>query len=143
MLENSLSLPRPVANQILAHAIKQPGEEICGLLARSNDDDEDFQYYPVANVANDSARRFEMDSKQQIDAMRTMRDREQSLIAIVHSHPDATAKPSSIDIELNEYQDVYTIIISLNTKGVLDMRCFMPTGGEAMQEVELELMHET
>lgn len=141
MLENSLSLPRPLANQLLTHAQKNPDNEVCGLIGRGQDDHHNIEYYPVRNIADDSAHRFEMDPKQQIDAMKQMRDNKQSLFAIVHSHPTAQATPSSIDLERIEYDDVYYLIISLNTKGVLDMRSYLLTAN-GMQEVEMELEHE-
>ena len=141
VLENSLSLPRPLANQLLSHAQKNPDNEVCGLIGRDQSDHHNIDYYPVSNIADDTAHRFEMEPKQQIAAMKQMRDRNQALFAIVHSHPSAQATPSSIDLERIEYDDVYYLIISLNTKGVLDMRSYL-LRGNGMQEVELLLEHD-
>jgi len=67
-----------------------------------------------------------------------MREKQQELFAIVHSHPNASAVPSQRDIEKNGYKDVYYIIISLNTKGVLEMRAYVQDK-ESMQEIDLIL----
>ena len=82
VLENSLSLPRPLANQLLSHAQKNPDNEVCGLIGRDENDLHNIDYYPVSNIADDTAHRFEMDPKQQIAAMKQMRDRNQALFAI-------------------------------------------------------------
>jgi len=47
-----------------------------------------------------------------------------SPFAIYHSHPHAPATPSTTDIELANYPDALHLIISLNTKGVLEIRGF-------------------
>jgi proteasome lid subunit RPN8/RPN11 len=56
--------------------------------------------------------------------MANMRDQGEELFAIYHSHPTAPAEPSAIDLELAAYPDALYLIISLNTKGILEMRGF-------------------
>lgn len=119
---NPVTLPRPIVNQILHQAQQASDEEICGLIGGNA---RDFtRCYPVANVASDRHRLFEMDPRGLIDALRTMRDRGEELKAIYHSHPDAPAQPSLADIQQHEYPDVLYLIVSLATKGVLDLRGF-------------------
>ncbi len=138
MSDNSqtLELPRPLVNKILAHAQQNPSMEVCGLIG--NDATGKKDYYTVENISADPSCRFLMDAPQQINAMKKMRDRQQQLFAIVHSHPTASAEPSQLDIDENSYKNVFYIIISLNTKGVLEMRAYTQTE-DAMQEVELIL----
>ena len=87
-----------------------------------------------------------MDASQQIKAMKQMREKQQQLYAIVHSHPTTNATPSQLDITENDYKDVYFLIISLNTRGVLEMRAYIQLRNAmqevAMQEVELILEDE-
>jgi proteasome lid subunit RPN8/RPN11 len=73
--------------------------------------------------------------------MKKMRDRKQALFAIVHSHPTSAAIPSDLDIEENSYKNAYYVIISLNTKGVLEMRAYTHND-DSMQEVDLILEDE-
>lgn len=120
----SLELPRPLVNQILAHAQKNPHEEICGLISSKNG--KAARYYSIANVARNKAERFEMSGAQQIAAMKHMRQHKETLMAIVHSHPMAPAIPSELDKKNDAYPDVYYLVVSLNTKGVLELRCFLP-----------------
>ncbi len=133
---NTLSLPRPLVNKILAHAQSNPDVEICGLIGNSNSQIKN--YYPIDNISKKPSCRFLMDAPQQITAMKKMREHEQQLFAIIHSHPTTTATPSQRDIDENTYKDVFYLIISLNTKGVLEMRAYIQQK-KSMQEIELVL----
>lgn len=134
--EQTLFLPRPMVNQILAHAQQNPDIEVCGLIGNNAADNKN--YYAVDNVSKNPSCRFLMDAPQQIKAMKKMREKQQELFAIVHSHPAANAEPSLLDIKENTYKDVYYIIISLNTKGVLEMRAYTQQT-DSMQEIDLVL----
>ena len=138
--QQTLYLPRPLVNKILAHAQKNSEVEVCGLIGNSDSDQKD--YYAIDNVAKDPECHFLMDAPQQIDAMKKMREKQQTLFAIVHSHPTADAEPSPLDIKENSYKDVFYIITSLNTKGVLEMRAFTQNK-DSMQEVDLILEDES
>jgi len=119
---DTLHLPRPLVNKILAHAQQNSDVEVCGLIG--NDKSCIKKYYPIHNISKNPSCRFLMDAPQQIKAMKQMREKQQQLFAIVHSHPTATATPSSLDIKEINYKDAYYIIISLNTQGVLEMRAY-------------------
>ncbi len=134
--ENTLYLPRPLVNKILAHAQKNPATEVCGLVGYNRIDKKD--YYTIDNISKNPSCRFLMDAPQQIKAMKDMREKQQELFAIVHSHPQASAVPSPLDIEENDYKDVFYIIVSLNTEGVLEMRGYTQDK-DSMQEVDLIL----
>ncbi len=134
--KNTLHLPRPLVNKILAHAQQNPDIEVCGLIGNNNSNEKN--YYPIDNIANNPSCRFLMDAPQQISAIKKMRDKQQQLFAIVHSHPSTNATPSQLDIDESNYKDVFYIIISLNTKGVLEMRAYTQQQ-KNMQEVDLIL----
>jgi proteasome lid subunit RPN8/RPN11 len=136
----TLYLPRPLVNRLLAHAQQNPTIEVCGLIA--NDASDHKEYYAIENVAQEPGCRFLMDAPQQIRAMKKMRERQQQLFAIVHSHPTTDAHPSALDIQENSYKEAYYIIISLNTKGVLEMRAYTQQQ-DSMQEIELILEDES
>ena len=140
LTDKTLSLPRPLVNKILAHAQQNPKVEVCGLIGNSigNNGSVAKNYYPIDNVANNPGSHFLMDAPQQIKAMKQMREKQQTLLAIVHSHPTADARPSQLDIKENTYKEVFYIIISLNTKGVLEMRAYVQQE-DSMEEIELLL----
>ncbi len=135
----TLYLPRPLVNTVLAHAQKTPEIEVCGLIGSSESGEKD--YYPIDNVSRNPSCKFLMDAPQQINAIKKMRGKQQQLFAIVHSHPHANAIPSQLDIDENNYKNVYYIIISLNIKGVLEMRAYRQQQ-ESMLEIDLILEDE-
>ncbi|MHB8743468.1 MAG: M67 family metallopeptidase [Sulfuricaulis sp.] len=136
---NGIRLPRSIVNQLLQLAQRSPQEEICGLISR---DRHGFKKcYPIANTARDRKRLFTLDPRGQIAAMRSMREHEEELAAIFHSHPDAPPLPSLADIEQHEYPGVLYLIISLGTQGVLEMRGFHICG-RAIKEVAIGLREE-
>ena len=119
---HTVNLPRPLVNKILTLAQAKEAQEICGFISRDQHDN--FKVIPVKNIATDPARFFEMDPAETIQAMKTMRDQASELFAIYHSHPASPAFPSKTDIEQAGYPDALYLIISLNTKGVLELKAF-------------------
>ncbi len=118
----TIRLPRSIVNRILERAQASPDEEVCGLLGtrggRITTD------YPVDNVAGDPSHRYVMDPAGQIAAMRTMRERGETLFAIYHSHPSGPASPSATDVAEANYPDAVYLIVSLDTRGVLELRAY-------------------
>jgi len=119
-MNQTISIPRTLANRLLTLAQLSPEAEICGLI--SNDSNKNYRVYPVDNIADDSRCIFEMDPQQQISTFKQIREKQQDLFAIYHSHPNNDAIPSKKDLADSAYTDALNIIISLNTAGVLDMR---------------------
>ncbi len=120
-------LPRPLINQLLAQAQKSPEAEVCGLIGAGG---EAHTLYPIANIAEQADHLFAMEPRGQIDAMRTMREAGETLFAIYHSHPHAPAKPSAADLKEAAYPEALYLIVSLDTKGVLDLRGYRLSDGE-------------
>lgn len=116
----TVHIDRTIINRILSHALHAPEQEVCGLIGAQAGTPR--QVYPIKNVAAATDHLFAMDPQQQIDAMRRMRDNGETLFAIYHSHPHAPAAPSAIDLEQAAYPEALYLIISLNTKGVLEMQ---------------------
>lgn len=135
---STLVLPRRLANQILTHAQQNPETEICGLISAQNNQPK--HYYPVPNIAANSATLFHMDEHAQIAAMKEMREQNEELLAIVHSHPHSIAEPSALDQAQHQYPDAYYLIVSLNTVGVLELRAFKQVS-QKFEAVELILEH--
>lgn len=133
----TIALPRNAVNQLLRHAQTASEDEVCGLIGIGAGGA--VRVYPVANVASDTHRLFAMEPKGQIDAMRKMREAGESLFAIYHSHPHAPAAPSAIDLQQAAYPEALYLIISLDTKGVLELRGYR-LRESAVESVELELL---
>jgi len=137
MIKKEISLPRKLVNELLHLAQLSQDEEVCGFVGKNAAGA--YTCYPVENVADDPSKRFLMHAEYQLSAMKQMREREEEMFAIFHSHPSAPAIPSAMDIEQAAYPDTYYLIISLNTKGVLEMRCFKLLHDENIVEITLRM----
>lgn len=84
-------LKKKTINAILAHAKTGYPEEICGVVVITPDNVE--EYVKCVNIANDKTKDFKMCPSSFMEA-----DGKGEIVGIVHSHPDATARPSSHDI---------------------------------------------
>lgn len=129
-------LPRHLVNQILHQAQSSPDVEVCGLIAGKGG--RPLRAIPIPNVADQPQRLFAMDPALQIDAQRRMREQGEYLFGIYHSHPQSPAEPSDTDLQQAAYPEALYIIVSLRTKGVLEMRGFRLRDGHATQ-VHLEI----
>lgn len=110
---STVHFPCALIEQLQELAQQSPDTEICGLVAAI--DSRPSQVYPITNVAEKPQRHFLLDAKQQIDAMRQMRDTDETLFAIYHSHPNGSPEPSQEDIEKAAYPDALYLILSLTS----------------------------
>ncbi|MDD5460589.1 MAG: M67 family metallopeptidase [Methylococcales bacterium] len=122
MMIPEIQISRKITNQLMHLAQQSPDAEVCGLIGGKNG--LATHCYPVKNAAEQPRQRFMLDASEQISAMTKIRGSGEELFAIYHSHPSAPALPSSADLELAAYPDALYLIISLNTKGILEMRGF-------------------
>jgi len=116
-----LELPRAAVNRLLAAAQASPDEEVCGFVVR---DGNDCVILPVRNISTEPTCRFEMDPAGMVEAFRHARDDGEEILAIYHSHPSGPPFPSALDQELAYYPDLPYLVISLGTRGVLELRAF-------------------
>ena len=136
MTNEEIQIPRKITNQLLHQAQLSPSTEICGLIGSRNGIP--VSCYQVDNGANQPQKNFLLDAKQQIASMAKMRELGEDLFAIYHSHPTSPASPSQADITMAAYPDAVYLIISLNTKGVLELRGFR-IKPDKVQELSLVL----
>jgi proteasome lid subunit RPN8/RPN11 len=137
MSTKEIQISRKITTQLLHLAQISPEQEVCGLIGSINNIASSC--YPIENTAEQPERRFHLDAKQQIQAISTMRDKNETLFAIYHSHPCSPAIPSATDIKFATHPEAINLIISLNTKGVLEIRGFKIIG-ESVEEITLSLL---
>lgn len=135
-IASQITLPRTLVNQLLQQAQSSPENEICGLIAAK---DQRLRIIPVNNVATNPQHLFELDPKTLIDAIRDIREADEQLFAIYHSHPQGTAVPSALDSQQAEYPEALYLIIALGTKGVLELRGYWLVD-QMLQSVDLEIV---
>ncbi len=131
-----IEIPRKITNQLLHLAQISPTTEVCGMIGSKQG--RPSSCYSIDNVAEQPEQQYQFDPKQQIAAMTKMRECNEELFAIYHSHPTSPARPSQTDIDMASYPDAIYLIISLTTKGVLELRGFK-LGNESAKEIPLVL----
>lgn len=124
----SITLPLKIVNQMLDHAQRDEVNEVCGLVSSRAGIVKSI--YPIPNTSTDPVHLYSMDAKSQVDAMRTIRETDEQLYGIYHSHPNSAAFPSVIDVNEAQYPEAIYFIISLDNAGVLDLRGYRLAGKE-------------
>jgi proteasome lid subunit RPN8/RPN11 len=111
--EYKIIIPSQIFNDMLAHCKAGYPNEACGILAGRNS--EVSKIYKLANIEN-SPVTYMIDSKEQFQVMKDMRQNNLSMLAIFHSHISSAAYPSAKDVSLAFYEDAVYIIVSLIEK---------------------------
>ena len=113
MAADPLIIPSNIFQDMLAHCRAGCPNEACGILAGKGN--EISKIYKLTNIEKSPVSYF-MDSKEQFEVMKDMRDNNLSMLAIFHSHPSSGAYPSAKDVSLAFYDDCVYIIVSLIEK---------------------------
>ena len=127
-----MKIPRPVYDELLAHAREDAPNECCGLIGGS--DGVAKTVYRARN-AEASPLRYNLDPQDQFRIMTAMDETGEELAAIYHSHTASPAYPSQTDINLAAYPDALYLIVSL-AKGEKDLRGYRIEDG-VVTEVDL------
>ena len=92
-MSESGNLPLALYAQVLAHAQAEYPREACGLLARSKGGRRVYHRCRNAAPADAARDRFAIHPED----WAAVEDRSAQILAVVHSHPDASAEPSDAD----------------------------------------------
>lgn len=89
--------------------------------------------YPMTNV-EDSPIGYAMDPKEQLALEKQMRQRQQLLLGIYHSHTATNAVPSSVDVRLAISPDISYVLVSLKDLAKPVVQTYRIVDGEILQE---------
>ncbi|HEY9231240.1 MAG TPA: M67 family metallopeptidase [Blastocatellia bacterium] len=109
---------------MIDHAYGALPAECCGLL--SGTDGVITDCHPLRNVADRPETRYYATPEELFAAMRRIRDAQQKLLGIYHSHPRTPAYPSAADVEMAFYPEAAYFIISLEPQ--VDVRAYRIEG---------------
>lgn len=130
-----LTIKKTVFDEIIGHASVNPSAEVCGLLGGTSGRVE--KIYKMTNTSDTPDLCYFMDPKEQLKAMKSMREIQMQMVAIYHSHTHSEAYPSAKDVSLAYYTDTYYIIVSLTNKP--NVRAFKIVDGNISEEkIEIE-----
>ena len=110
---SGLSVPRPVALQLLVHARSELPNEACGLLSGSLVAGSATAYHPARN-AEASPLRYDVDPDDLVRITFAIEDSGEELVAIFHSHTHSPAVPSPTDLRAAMYPDAFYLLASLS-----------------------------
>lgn len=141
MVSRGLTLPRAVAEQLLAHARAEVPNEACGLLAGSLDAGEATTYHPARN-ADASPYVYTVHPEDLVRIVFGIEDAGQDLVAIFHSHTHTPAVPSPTDRRQAQYPDAFYLLATLSdpeADAADALRAWRITDGES-REVPLRIV---
>ncbi|WP_396611931.1 desampylase [Haloferax sp. S1W] len=103
MTSSKLSLAASVRDEILSHArdgaVRDPPEEVCGVLVGDRTTDSVSASLPVSNVADEPRVAYELDPAETVAAFDEAEDAGDEVVGFYHSHPDSAPVPSATDRE--------------------------------------------
>lgn len=107
-----MKLRRDHVKEMCAHAREAEPEECCGLVGGTNDVAQSV--YRLRNVAREPRVGYEAAPEDLFAAQRQIRNRDEQLLAIYHSHPRSSEpEPSETDVRMAYYPSAIYFIIGL------------------------------
>ncbi|MGN1194623.1 MAG: M67 family metallopeptidase [Acutalibacteraceae bacterium] len=122
--------------KILSHAVKNLPEEACGLLGGTADENGEREVKKVYLLTNTdhSNEHFSLDPKEQLEAIKDMRNNGLIPLGNWHSHPESPSRPSEEDKRLAYDKTASYMILSLMDKDKPVLKSFRIDGTNAEQE---------
>jgi len=131
LMPSGLSVTQDAYEQMIAHCQRDYPREACGLLAgRGN---AASKPYSMRNV-EESPISYQMDPKEQLTVMKRMRQADEQMLAIYHSHTASAAYPSPVDVRFAVYPDVSYVVVSLVDRQRPEVRSFRIVEGRISEE---------
>lgn len=132
-VEIPLILPRRVAIHILGAAQVAQPRRIAGVVAA--DAGEPAAFFVMRNGAPKPEETLRLSGDELGQAKASMQGRGMELWAYVTSHPATAAVPALQDFTDSPYPDAVHLVVSLSTKGVLEMRAWQRRDGAPRERV--------
>ncbi|MBA3052297.1 M67 family metallopeptidase [bacterium] len=125
-----MKISKGIVEKIFNQGEKEKPCEACGYLAGRGDII--IKNYPMTNMDN-SSEHFSLDPAEQFAVIRKIRQESLELIAVYHTHPETSARPSDEDIRLAFDRNIIYVIVSLATDKK-DVKAFRVNKGQITEE---------
>ena len=130
-----ITLPKSEYEKILAHAEKNLPEEACGLIAgRIEGADKHIEKVYLLTNIDHSNEHFSLDPKEQLAAIKDMRQNGLAPLGNWHSHPESPSRPSDEDKRLAYDSKASYLILSLQDRVKPVLNSFHIEGVDATNE---------
>ena len=128
-----MTLPRAVADEMVAHARSELPNEACGILGGV---DGTISSFHATRNADASPYRYNVESADAVRVMYELDEAGEDIVAIYHSHTKSAAYPSRTDVQLGDPSYVY-IIVSL-AQPEADLKAYrLSREAETIEELQL------
>lgn len=141
-----LLLPIDCAGRILGHLGEAMPNEGCGLLVGRAEGDtvEILEIAPSPNVAEETARAFEIDPGLRLKIQRAARDAGLEVVGHFHSHPNGEPRPSDCDREQARLEpDLVWLIMGLRWGGPQGLAAWRLPPDQEPEQLDIEIIEET
>ncbi len=122
-LTHQMRISQSLIDEMVAHARDDLPNECCGMIGGR-----DGEATTVIRVANSAASplRYEMDPQGQYNALKSIEDAGDELLAIYHSHTKSAAYPSQTDVnQAVAWPDQVYAIVSLADPDAPDVKAYL------------------
>jgi|SRR5208283_597465 len=130
-----ITIPKHIFEDMFSYCREGYPNEACGILAGRGR--EVSRLFRMRN-AESSPVSYLMDSKEQFEVMKALRDEGLSIVALFHSHPASAAYPSAKDVALAFYEDSAYVIVGLSGREPV-VKAFFITNG-VVEEIEIRVL---
>jgi [CysO sulfur-carrier protein]-S-L-cysteine hydrolase len=132
-----MKISSELLDEIVRHALEDPGNEVCGLVAVTPDGERVATRVHRAVNIHASPMKFEIDPKELLDLHNAIEEEGGELGAIYHSHVRSRPYPSQTDVNFAaNWPGVEWIIIGLAAGEEPEVRSYLIDGGQ-IEEVQL------
>ncbi|MBN2329470.1 MAG: M67 family metallopeptidase [Candidatus Omnitrophica bacterium] len=115
------------------HARNAAPQECCGVLGGRGS--VVTSVYPLTNDLHSCSEYF-ANPQEFFNAVRSMREKNEEMIGIYHSHPTGPAEPSKMDAERNFYPGLFYLIISLADEATRSL-CYVMESDKTFHSVPI------
>jgi proteasome lid subunit RPN8/RPN11 len=132
-----MNISRALLDEVVAHALEDPGNEVCGVVAVEEDGRKAATRVLRARNVHASPMKFEIDPQELLALYNAIEDGGEALGAIYHSHVRSPPYPSQTDVNFAaNWPGVEWIIVGLAGEGGPEVRSYLIADG-AIEEVAL------
>lgn len=121
-----MRISKQLLDEVAAHALEDPGNEVCGLVAVTDDGEPTATAVLRATNIHASPMKFEIDPMELLRLHNEIEDRGQVLGAIYHSHVRSPPYPSQTDVNFaRSWPGIEWLIIGLAAGREPELRSYL------------------
>src|SRR5271165_7247267 len=125
--------------EIVGHALKDPGNEVCGVVAVTEGESPEARRVLPARNVHASPMKFEIDPRELLELYSAIEDEGNALGAIYHSHVRSSPYPSQTDVNFSaNWPGVEWIIVGLAAGAEPEVRSYLIEDGQIREVAIVE-----